>query len=63
MQLSITYPQPEINRINAEYEAQQRNISRLEFARTICGIYSEKSEAGQVSDGKKFVELLTGVLK
>ena len=51
--LLIKFTQPEINRINAEYEAQQRNISRLEFARTICGIYSEKSEAGQVSDGQE----------
>ena len=63
MQLSITYPQHEINRFNREYEADLQNISRLEFARIICGIYSEKSEAGRISDGKKFVELLTGVLR
>ncbi len=61
--LTITYPQPEVNRINAKHEAEQQSISRFELARIICGIYSEKSEAGQISDGKKFVELLTGVLK
>lgn len=61
--ITITFPQHEINRFNCEHEAEQQTISRVEAMRRICGIYAEKSEAGQIEDGKKFVELLTGVLR
>lgn len=63
MPIAIQFPQHEINRLNREFEQEQQNISRLQFARSICGIYADKSEAGKEQDGKKFVELLTGVLR
>ena len=63
MSITITYPKHEINRFNREFEQEQQNISRLQFARSICGIWAEKSETGKEQDGKKFVELLTGVLR
>ena len=61
--MQITYPQHEINRFNREYEAEQQNISRLEYARLICGIYSEKTEQGKQQDGGKFMNLITGVVR
>lgn len=63
MPIAIQFPKHEINRLNREFEQEQQNISRVEAMRRICGIYAEKSEAGQKEDGKKFVELLTGVLR
>ena len=61
--LSITYPQSEINRFNAEYEAERQTTSRVEYARLICGIYADKSDAGKCEDGQKFVNLIKGVLR
>lgn len=63
MPITIAFPQHETTRFNREYEAEQQTISRVEAARRICGIYAEKSESGKEQDGKKFVELLTGVLR
>jgi len=60
---NITYPQSEINRFNAEYEAEKQTASRVEYARLICGIYAEKSEIGKREDGAKFVNLISGVLR
>jgi len=59
----ITYPQSEINRFNAEYEAEKQTASRVEYARLICGIYAEKSDAGKREDGQKFMSLIKGVLR
>lgn len=58
MPITITFPKHEINRFNREFEQEQQNISRLQFARSICGIWAEKSEAGQKEDGKKFMNLI-----
>ena len=59
----IIYPQNEINRFNAEHEAEKQTASRLEYARLICGIYAEKSEIGKREDGQRFMGLIKGVLR
>jgi hypothetical protein len=59
----ITYPQSEINRFNAEYEAEKQTASRVKSARLICRIYTEKSEIGKREDGQKFMGLIKGVLR
>ena len=61
--IDITYPQHEIDRFNREFEAELQNISRVEYARLICGIYSEKSEQGKHQDGEKFMNLIKGVVR
>lgn len=58
MSITITLPKHEINRFNREFEQEQQNISRLQFARSICGIWAEKSETGRKSDGEKFMNLV-----
>jgi len=60
---NITYPQSEINRFNAEREAEKQTASRVEYARLICGIYAEKSEIGKREDGQKFMNLIKEVLR
>jgi len=59
----ITFPQSEINRFNAEHEAEKQTASRVEYARLICGIYAEKSDAGRSTDGEHFIGLIKGVLR
>jgi len=61
--INITFPQSEINRFNAEHEAEKQTASRVEYARLICGIYAEKSEIGKREDGQKFMGLIKGVLR
>jgi len=59
----IKFTKDEINRFNAEHEAEKQTASRVEYARLICGIYAEKSESGQREDGQKFMGLIKGVLR
>ena len=58
MPITIQFPKHEINRLNREFEQEQQNISRLQFARSICGIWTEKSESGRKSDGEKYMNLV-----
>jgi hypothetical protein len=60
---TILFDKADIGRFNAEYEAQQQDITSIKYARRICGIYAEKSEAGRIADGKRHMELITGVLR
>jgi hypothetical protein len=61
--LNITYPQSEINRFNAEHEAERMNASKIEMMRKMCNTYSEKNDAGRSSDGEHFMGLIKGVLR
>ena len=56
--MQITYPQHEIDRFNREYEAEQMDIKRLEFVRKTCSVFSEKNEAGQIADGREFMNYI-----
>lgn len=59
----IEFTADEITRLNREYEKELQDKTNLSAARMICGLFAEKSESGQIADGKKYVELLTGVLR
>jgi len=59
----IEFTKDEINRFNAEHEAERQTASLVEYARLICGVYAEKSETGRKDDGEKFMSLIKGVLR
>jgi hypothetical protein len=53
----------ETKRLNAEYTNQLADQRNIKTARLICSIYSEKTETKQIEDGKKYVEIIKGVLR
>jgi len=59
----ITFPQHEINRFNAEHEAERMNTSKIKMMRNICNTYSEKNDAGKSADGEHFMGLIKKVLR
>lgn len=61
--IEITYTPEQIAAFNYEYEAEQRDIRCINYARKILSVYNEKSEVGQIADGKMHMDLIGKVIR